>query len=262
MPNKESKRSTRNVAPERSTRKTVVEVQPRSRKKTYLLAGTLAFFGVMFLLYQPVINALIGPAQLEKVQANALSDADVQGNSERLRELSDKDTLDHLFDYESVEMIDTLSVVPSIDSERIVGGIYVPGVDMLMPIMYGVSHETLLSAAGTMKPSQEMGLGNYALIGHNSKNAQALFAPVHRIAEGDVMYVTDKDAIYEYTFISSEVVDPTNVGVIDDVNDKTTLTLITCTADGKQRVVVQGELTSLYHFSDGLEDVKQAFDQL
>ena len=50
---------------------------------------------------------------------------------------------------------------------NIIGEISIPAIKMTIPIATGVSNTTLALAAGTMRPDQQMGQGNYALAGHN-----------------------------------------------------------------------------------------------
>lgn len=236
-----------------------------SNKKAWLLATAFAVVGIGLLAYQPVMNHIIGPMQLNKAYAevNTLSAEDIQANIERLmsEELSQEER-DKLFDYNSVSTITTLEANPVINTQNVVGGIYVPSVNMMMPIMYGVSQDVLKNSAGTMKPEQRMGEGNYAIIGHNSRNQNALFAPIRRINEGDSMYITDKNKVYEYKMTVKKVVQPTAIHVIDDVEGKKILTLLSCNKDGTKRVVVQGELVNEFDYADASEELLKAFNDL
>lgn len=231
-----------------------------SNKKAWLLATVFAVVGIGLLAYQPVMNYIIGPMQLNKAyaKANTLSAEDIQANAERLSQ----EELDKLFDYDSVRTITTLEVSPVINTQNVVGGIYVPSVNMMMPIMYGVSQDVLKNSAGTMKPEQRMGKGNYAIIGHNSRNKNALFAPIRRINKGDSMYITDKNKVYEYKMTAKKVVQPTDIHVIDDVEGKTILTLLSCNKDGTKRVVVQGELVNEFDYADASKELLKAFNDL
>lgn len=264
--------SIRNTSPSLSRRSTRVSrssqpsvKQRSSNKKAWLLATVFAVVGIGLLAYQPVMNYIIGPMQLNKAyaKANTLSAEDIQANAERFAsEKLSQEELDKLFDYDSVRTITTLEVSPVINTQNVIGGIYVPSVNMMMPIMYGVSQDVLKSSAGTMKPEQRMGEGNYAIIGHNSRNKNALFAPIRRINEGDSMYITDKNKVYEYKMTAKKVVQPTAIHVIDDVEGKTILTLLSCNEDGTKRVVVQGELVNEFDYADASKELLKAFNDL
>lgn len=230
-----------------------------------------AIIGIALIAYQPIMNYVIGPMQLAKSYENNLSAQTLKENRERFENLnpetgeSEADNnpeTDYLFDFDSVTNITSLIPNPEINTENVVGGIYVPSVNMTMPIMYGVSQDTLLTSAGTMKRTQKMGEGNYALIGHNSKNQDALFAPIRRIEQGDSMYITDKHSVYEYKMTVKEVVQPSDIHVIHDVEDSTLLTLLSCTEDGTERVLIQGELVDVFYYESADEDILKALNKL
>lgn len=259
-------RSTRGPATtaKRSTRRepSAPVKKPRSKKSLYPIVALLVV-GLVLMLYQPVMNHWIGPAQLEKVYANNLTPDDIQKNivTHQEAEYTDEE-VNELFDPESVETITTLSANPKINRNNVVGGVYAPSVGMMMPIMYGLNQDVLMSSAGTMKRDQRMGEGNYALIGHNSKNPNTLFAPTHRLKAGDVVYVTNKDQVFAYQVTANKVVQPSEIDVINDVPGKKLLTLISCTDDGTERVTVSAELVETFDFADAEKDIIAAFNNL
>lgn len=259
-------RSTRGSTPsaKRSTRREPpAPVKQKRSKKGLLPIVALLVVGLVLMLYQPVMNHVIGPAQLTKVYANNLTAEDIQENTERHEraEYTEEEAAE-LFDPESVETITTLSANPTINRDHVVGGLYAPSVGMMMPIMNGLSQDVLMSSAGTMKRGQKMGEGNYSLIGHNSKNPNTLFAPTHRMQVGEMVYVTNKSQVYAYKVTGTRVVAPSEIGVIEDVPGKQLLTLISCTDDGTERVTVSAELVETIDFADAEEHIIKAFNDL
>ncbi|MER2108022.1 MAG: class A sortase [Solibacillus sp.] len=121
------------------------------------------------------------------------------------------------------------------------GSIHIPSVDMTLPILKGVGESSLVAGAGTMKPTQQMGTGNYALASHYIEGKSILFGPLHHLQEDDAIFVTDLDYMYEYKTTLLEVIEATNIQVIADVANKTLLTLITCSDKGTKRLLVQAE---------------------
>lgn len=164
-----------------------------------------------------------------------------------------KDTAE-LFDYDAIQNISNTMVFPDIDIENMnnaIGIITVPSVDLEEPILYGTTNQNLLLGATTMKPDQKMGEGNYTLAGHNHHSKNVLFQPIRYIEIGESIYVTDKDKVYNYKVIHKEVVDPYRVDVLDDVEGKKLITLVSCHAlDGSDRIIVTGEL---YKVTDYVE---------
>lgn len=224
--------------------------------------GTILLTGIGLLAYQPIVNNVIAPKQLNKAYKNDLDKNDIRANRDRITKDDDLEA----FDYESVETLMTMEINPSINRDNIIGGLYVPSVDILIPIMHGTTQDVLRSAIGTAKPGQVMGSGNYALLGHNSRNPDVLFAPIRRIKDGDKIYLTDKEHVYEYEYTSRQVVEPTRTDVMYDDNSMSKqeqVSLISCFADdGSDRIVVVGDLLNTYDYDDADKAIKQVFDDL
>ena len=167
---------------------------------------------------------------------SGLGDSDLSG-------LGDSDVL---FDYDAIQNIDGSIIPPSIDISNIknaVGVITIPSVDLEEPILYGTTNQNLLLGATTMKPEQKMGEGNYTLAGHNHHTRPVLFQPIRNVEIGAEIHITDKDKVYTYKVINKEVVEPTRVDVLDEVEGKKLITLVSCYAkDGSDRIIVTGEL--------------------
>jgi|SRR5699024_783466 len=230
------------------------------KNKRGILGILIIVVGLGFIFYQPIVNNFIAPKNLEDNYKNNLTAEDIKGNLDRLKGL-DVDE-EELFDYESVDTLRTMDISPKINKDNVVGGIYVPSVNMVMPIMYGVNNDILRSSAGTMRPDQVMGKGNYVLLGHNSRNPNVLFAPIRRINMDDKIYVTDKEKLYVYEMYNSEVVMPDKVEVMNDTEEDI-VTLISCYSDdGSDRIIVKGELVETLDFEDASEDVLNKLGQI
>lgn len=123
-----------------------------------------------------------------------------------------------------------------------IGLISVPEIALELPILYGLDADNLAVGAGTMRPTQQMGVGNYALAGHYTQSPTSLFGPLHKIQTGMSVYVTDLTHTYEYVVTSLDTVPPSRIDVLDETIDPT-ITLITCTFDATERLIVKGKLT-------------------
>lgn len=121
-------------------------------------------------------------------------------------------------------------------------------------IYEGSSNYVLAYGAGTIKPNQKIGSGNYAIGAHNVADNRTLFSPLQTqidVSKRPIAYVTDGDRTYKYTLNSWQRLSRTTKGLIaDQEKHKQTpqLTLITCYLeypnfyDALDRVVVTGEL--------------------
>lgn len=180
------------------------------------------------------------------------------------QEIEQNQSAEATFDFASVESIDLALVLQNQNRSinlPVLGYIAVPTVNLNLPIYKGVGNTALLYGAGTMKETQVMGEGNYALAGHHYPASKTvLFSPLMNLKEGDPIYVTDLQYVYEYKTKSIEIVDPTAVYVIDDRPGETEITLITCNDDTTKRYVFKGDLVSKTAIGMVNENVKNAFN--
>lgn len=102
----------------------------------------------------------------------------------------------------------------------------------------------------TAMPGQK---GNTAFFGHSSNNIfnpgkyKFAFVLLHNLVPGDTFYLTYKNKVYAYQVYDKQVVEPSNVSVLNNVPGKVaTATLITCDPPGTSlhRLVVWGKQVS------------------
>lgn len=110
----------------------------------------------------------------------------------------------------------------------IIGKLKIPSVQLALPIMEGVSNEALAIGAVTLKESQQMGQGNYALAGHRMNNPKLLFSPLERIALGDFLYLSNEEKEYTYRVVEKSIIESSQVEVVEDTVGMHSVTLITC----------------------------------
>lgn len=133
-----------------------------------------------------------------------------------------------------------------------IGIISIPHINLELPVFNGITYETMMYGAGTAKPNQQMGKGNYALASHtifNSFNGSIitnlLFGNLIYAQIGQSIFLTDKDKSYEYKIDNIYRVDVSQGNVIEDHKDKKEITLYTCTTlTGDERLVVHGTLVN------------------
>lgn len=148
------------------------------------------------------------------------------------------------YDFEEVQSLtiwDILAAQGQVKDIPAIGSIHIPSVDMTLPILNGVGKYALAVGAGTMKPKQQMGQGNYALASHYIEGKDVLFGPLYHLQKEDSIFISDMEFVYEYKTTSIKVIEATDVHVIDDLKDDTRLTLITCAEDGTRRLSVVAE---------------------
>lgn len=127
-----------------------------------------------------------------------------------------------------------------------IGTVNIPKINVTYPIIDGPTDsaeetEDLLKISPTKFWGPELNeVGNFCLVGHNYRNTR-FFSKVPTLENGDVIEITDLSGRkIEYKVYNKYQVDPTDVSCTSQLtNGKKEITLITCTDDSKQRVVVK-----------------------
>ncbi len=84
-------------------------------------------------------------------------------------------------------------------------------------------------------------VGNYCIVGHNYRNTR-FFSKVPTLVNGDIIQITNfaDNSTVSYEVYDKYIVEPTDVSCTSqNTNGKREITLITCTDDSKQRVIVK-----------------------
>ena len=173
------------------------------------------------------------------------------------------------FDFDSVKAISSEAVLASQWNAQklpVIGGIAIPEVEINLPIFKGLDNVNLFFGAGTMKPDQKMGEGNYSLASHHiftAENAsQMLFSPLVNAKAGMKIYLTDKDKVYTYEITEVKRVTPDRVDEIEDRDGVKEITLVTCVDyNATERIIVKGIFKESKAYSETSEDILKAFNQ-
>lgn len=225
------------------------------KKKVWipLILGLVFLAGLCVALYQPIKQHYLIPHHIEQENQKIMkqSSKDIDKNKK-------KNDLKYDYDSQNVQRVGETKVSKSVDPRYMNGMIIVPSVNIKLPILEGMSNTNLNYGAGTMKPHQQMGKNNYALAGHHAYNENALFTPLMHLPKHAKIYLTDKDKVYEYQTTKQFVVDKSQGQVINDVNNKKMVTLVTCTdVEGTKRLIIQGKLSHVYQFNNAPQSVAQ-----
>lgn len=214
-------------------------------KLTLLLC--VLIIGLLLIFITPIQNTMIARMS-DKLNAVEYSTDDIKKNNQ----------LDADFEFEAVQSLSIAEVLQAqikANKMPVIGSIAVPSVHMQLPILKGVGNAVLAIGAGTMKPNQQLGQGNYALAGHYFEEKDILFSPLYQAQVGDIIYVTDMSNVYEYKLTTKKIIAATDVFILDDIPNQTTLTLITCAEKGSKRLALQADFVQSY----SLENAKGTF---
>ena len=120
----------------------------------------------------------------------------------------------------------------------------IPSIDLYQPILETLSDDNLNVALTQIKEDQVLGSGNFTVAGHLSSVDGRHFNRLPEVQIGDEVSVLTDKQVYTFTVDSREVIEATDVDVLDDGN-QSEITLITCTPSGKKRLAVKGYLVDV-----------------
>lgn len=126
---------------------------------------------------------------------------------------------------EDVEKIDPINQIANYGE----GVIDIPDISLHLPILEGMSQANLSIGAGTAKPNQIAGKGNFVLLGHYMTNQGLLFGGLRNIHKRSEINITYKGERVTYEVATIKVIDKSEVHYMEDSKEnKNVLTLITC----------------------------------
>lgn len=125
---------------------------------------------------------------------------------------------------------------------NIVGKINIPAINVNYPILSKTTDDLLKVSVCKFWGSDPNKVGNLCIAGHNYRNKK-FFSKVLNLKVGDIIEITDLDnKTLKYKVYDKYTVDPNDTRCTSQItNGKKIVTLITCTNDSKQRVIVQAE---------------------
>ena len=210
-----------------------------------ILALVILIVGLGFLFYDQIEQFAVN--QFTNYYLNHTDAATIKRNAAAKGE----------FDFDKVKPIGMANVThAAVAQPAVLGKLAIPTAQMYLPILKGLSDGNLATGAGTMKATQQMGKGNYALAGHYMTDNGPLFSNLIKISVGDNIYITDLQQIYVYRVSSIQTVYRNQVHWIDNIAHKKLITLVTCASpqvNEANRLIVRGEL---------LQSFKATKDQL
>lgn len=109
------------------------------------------------------------------------------------------------------------------------GTIKIDKIHLFYPILHGATKYNLNLTICTVAGSPEMGEeGNYCLAGHKSRIYGRQFNRLAELQKGDVVSLSDGVNSYDYVVVKTMQVSAEDTWVLDSVEGKKVLTLITC----------------------------------
>ncbi len=118
--------------------------------------------------------------------------------------------------------------------------INIPSIGVSYPILNTTTDELLKISPCYFWGPKPNEVGNYCIVGHNYRNSK-FFSKVPSLENGSIIQITDLTGrMLEYSVYDKYLVDPTDVSCTSQrTNGQKEITLITCTNDSSQRVIIK-----------------------
>jgi LPXTG-site transpeptidase (sortase) family protein len=128
------------------------------------------------------------------------------------------------------------------DGFKVIGIIKIKAIGIEYPILDETSEKALKVSVCKIAGGNLNTPGNVALAGHNMRNGR-MFAKAKLLKVGQKIELVDTlGKAVEYRINNIFTTDPENVSVLEqNVDNRTLLTLITCTSDSEHRLIIQAE---------------------
>ena len=121
----------------------------------------------------------------------------------------------------------------------------IPYIHIKQLVLNRTTDENLNIALTQIKENQQPGEGNFTIAGHRGYRDGRHFSNLEQVPIGENVFHHAKNKVYKYEIVSSEIIEATDIEVLDNQAGKNEITLITCTVSGKQRVAVKGILKEI-----------------
>ncbi|MGV2623076.1 UNVERIFIED_CONTAM: class D sortase [Halobacillus marinus] len=161
--------------------------------------------------------------------------------NQKVQAMEEAMTLIESSDGEPVDLseVDNLPV----DEEQLKGmmELEIPSIGVKENILSETTEDNLNIALTQIKENQTPGEGNFTVAGHRGFRNGRFFNRLPDVPIGAEILLHDKENTFVYTVTSREVIAPTDVEVLNDHGSDKEITLITCTLNGEERVMLKGK---------------------
>lgn len=144
---------------------------------------------------------------------------------------------------ESIEMATATStyVAPNGKKYETIGKIKIPKINLNYPILSQTTDALMKVAPCKFHGCNPNEVGNLCIVAHNYRRKNVFFSDVENLVVGDIVEITDlSQRTIQYEVYDIHTVFPNNrADTTQMTNGRKEVTLITCTDDNKQRIIVR-----------------------
>ncbi|MRH42744.1 sortase [Aquibacillus halophilus] len=121
----------------------------------------------------------------------------------------------------------------------------IPSIELNQPVLSETNEENLNIALTQIKTNQTPGQGNFTIAGHRSMNQGRHFNRLPEVTTDEKIILVSDNKEYHYIAYEIATIEPEDIEVLEDMENKKQITLITCNTTGTKRVMVKGELEKI-----------------
>ncbi|APH15015.1 sortase family protein [Clostridium sporogenes] len=119
----------------------------------------------------------------------------------------------------------------------------IPSISLRSIIVEGTNMDDLRYYLGHFKNTAMPGInGNFSIAGHSSTIYNEILNELYKVNIKDEIKIKTLTGEYDYIITKKFVVEPTEIGVLDQDENKKSMTIVTCTDKGKKRLIVKAEM--------------------
>ena len=244
------------------TEKIYVTPELRRKKKIYKMLFMISVFSIisLFSIYiyaeydrnkdesisEDILSFMVAQEDDTTVSSyeNALVVKITQDVAEEIQTIEDETTEESEEEQEQQLQMATATstyTAPNGKQYKTIGVVRIPKINITYPILSETTDKLLKVAPCKFHGASPNEVGNLCIIAHNYRRKGVFFSDVENLVIGDVVEIQDlSQRVIQYEVYDIHIVNPKNVAdTTQKTNGRKEVTLITCTDDSKQRLIVR-----------------------
>ena len=162
----------------------------------------------------------------------------IENNLNEENDVSKQNTLNN--EIEETDKLQEDNILSYYKGYPVIAKLEIPSIDLITDVLSDYSEENLKISVTKFYKGKPNQVGNFCIVGHNYITSN-MFHNLNKLEVNEKIYLTDK--LYgkkEYYIYKKEIVNPKDVSCLSQETDgNMELTLITCTADSKKRIIIK-----------------------
>lgn len=207
-------------------------------KKFYIFFVVIILILVVFIIkFKDKNNNNNNTNDLELLKT-ASTKSIIENNLNEENDVSKQNTLNN--EIEETDKLQENNILSYYKGYPVIAKLEIPSIDLITDVLSDYSEENLKISVTKFYKGKPNQVGNFCIVGHNYITSN-MFHNLNKLKINEKIYLTDKSyGKKEYNIYKKEIVNPKDVSCLSqETNGNIELTLITCTADSKKRIIIK-----------------------